>query len=181
MLGGVDSFPYESLPDSSRQKLDELMKENEVIEILTRTSFWRENFALIVFSVIGSIALFVAVLLVNIGGQTLAILCSFPLALAVSVYTFIFHKKSFIAFTNKRIILKPTTGSLRYVYYTHILNIKQSTNYLQLCRNEIEIRKQSGKDTRPKIFYIDAIPNQDHYYNYLLTKYQPRDQPISPV
>lgn len=56
------------------------------------------------------------------------------------------HGFSYVAFTNKRVIITPTFGNRQIVEYKEIIQVDIETNYLQ-CRKEIKITKEG----KPKV------------------------------
>eukprot|EP01129_Flabellula_baltica_P015667 TRINITY_DN8061_c0_g1_i1.p1 TRINITY_DN8061_c0_g1~~TRINITY_DN8061_c0_g1_i1.p1 ORF type:complete len:214 (-),score=19.02 TRINITY_DN8061_c0_g1_i1:142-726(-) len=164
----TDQITLQDISSSSRQKLMTMLHSDEQIQVITRSHYLKENAAVIFLSLIGSVGLIFFIIFSFQISQTLMMLLSFPLAIIVSVYTWFKHKDSFVAFTNKRVIIKPSLGKRVVVRYQHMLNVKAKSNCLHFCRSELEIEKKDANDRIPKMIYIDALEHQEQFRDLLL-------------
>eukprot|EP01130_Rhizamoeba_saxonica_P010248 TRINITY_DN4194_c0_g1_i3.p1 TRINITY_DN4194_c0_g1~~TRINITY_DN4194_c0_g1_i3.p1 ORF type:complete len:121 (-),score=4.00 TRINITY_DN4194_c0_g1_i3:55-417(-) len=110
------------------------------------------------------------------------LLLSFPLAFFITIYCYFKHKRSFVAFTNKRVIVKPSMGKRFWVYYKFLKEIGRRRNYLHCGRMELIIRRFIANEGREKVCYIDGIQNFEFYFDFLTGKIpEVQDEITGPV
>jgi len=169
ILSGATGDIVAKLPERPRQVLKSLLEtsEDETLLYIEQQMFWQASGSLLVVSFLGTIALlFVAIFAPRLSVSTYALLGCFPIAFVASVYGYFRMKQSFVAFTNKRVIMKPAFGAHSYVYFKDITAVTLELNYLY-CRRELHIKRFIPKEGNPKVSYVEAIPNIEFYKQFL--------------
>eukprot|EP00028_Trichosphaerium_sp_Am-I-7-wt_P003075 CAMPEP_0168516216 /NCGR_PEP_ID=MMETSP0405-20121227/5271_1 /TAXON_ID=498012 /ORGANISM="Trichosphaerium sp, Strain Am-I-7 wt" /LENGTH=204 /DNA_ID=CAMNT_0008535887 /DNA_START=16 /DNA_END=626 /DNA_ORIENTATION=- len=155
------------LPEKKKDKLLKALGPGESLEYVEQPAFWRAQGPAFAVMLVGSIALIV-VLCVNykllLGGSTMMIAGTFPLALIMIIYSAWTHKNRYVAFTDKRVIIE--LSGKHKLKYDDISGVTTQFNYL-FCRHDIVLTSDVSGGPRPKKYYIEAIPRADFYIQFL--------------
>jgi len=153
---------------TSRHVLLEMLEQGENLEYVEKPYFFKSQGPVLLGALVGTI-IFIIIAIIDVTiiskiGWALLIIASFPIALVYSILSYFSHKKRFVAFTNKRVIIY--LAKMHSIKYTEILELTTETNYLQ-CRKEIAIKKKNIDGPRPRVYYIDSIAKLPFYEQFL--------------
>jgi uncharacterized integral membrane protein len=159
-----------TLPPSAQAILLKTMTPEEYLIFLEQPDFWKVGGASMIVSGVGTIVFLVLLVLIirqtSVAINFIFFFAIFPILLIVTIVSYVQHKKGFVAFTNRRLIVNPGLGTQTIMPYNKIIEVTRQTNYLH-CREELAIRRYSLKDGRPKVSFLYSVQNLDKYEEFL--------------
>jgi hypothetical protein len=179
-----------SLPSDTQQQIRKLLMTDEKLQFVEKPSRWRSNIALIVASILGTIAFcFLLIFHSKVNANIIVIMAVFPIALLASGYSIYRGEHRFLVLTDKRIISKPGWGDTQIIEFSALKAVSVHYNWLMLMP-ELEIKHQlpitmaprrNGvvrADQRTKTEYIDSVQHLDRYCRFLQQKIDERDSAV---
>jgi len=147
------------------------LREDEKLLHLERPLFWQASGSVLVLSGLASVGIIIVYIFFTkyVSLSTLLTLLVFPIVFGVSLYGYFRTRMSFVAFTDRRVLVKPVFGKRWTVDYAVLTEVKLETNYLQ-CRKELALRRFIKAEKRSKVTYIEGIARIEFYHTYLEQK-----------